>query len=90
MEYSKPEEKGKKLSKKIKAHQNDAFTETRTIFNNCLDSTKALSEAQQPEKLLKRALTNLENIDNDSKLLQNPDIQSLLSEIEQIISKLKV
>ena len=90
MEYSKPEEKGKKLSKKIKAHQNDAFTETRTIFNNCLDSTKALSEAQQPEKLLRRALTNLENIDNESKLLQNTDIQSLLSEIEQIISKLKV
>jgi len=90
MEYSKPEEKGKKLSKKIKAQQNDEFTETRTIFNNCLDSTKALSEAQQPEKLLRRALTNLENIDNESKLLQNTDIQSLLSEIEQIISKLKV
>ena len=90
MEYSKPEEKGKKLSKKIMAQQNDEFTKTRTIFNNCLDSTKALSESEQPEKLLRRALTNLESIDGDSKLLKKSDIQSLLSEIEQIISKLKV
>jgi len=90
LEYSKPEPASQKLSKKIKAQQNDEFTETRTIFNNCLDSTKALSEAQQPEKLLRRALTNLENIDIDSKLLKKPDIQSLLSEIQQIISKLKV
>ena len=89
IEYSKPEPVSKKLSKKIEAGQNDAFTDARTIFNNCLDSTKALSESKQPEKLLRRALTNLDNIPEDQNLLQKPDVQELLSEIEQIISKLK-
>lgn len=89
MEFSIQEPVSKKLSKKIEAEQNDEFTGARTIFNNCLDSTKALSESQQPEKLLRRALTNLDNIPEDKNLLQKPDVQELLSEIEQIISKLK-
>ena len=89
MEHSKSEPAAKKLTRKMEAMQNDEFTPARTIFNNCLDSTKALSESQQPEKLLRRALTNLDNIPNDPNMLQKPDIQSLLSEIEKIISKLK-
>lgn len=89
IEYSKPEEVNEKKMKKIKAELNDGFTPTRTIFNNCLDSTKALSEAQQPEKLLRRALVNLESIDYDSKLLKNADITSLILNIELIIQKLK-
>lgn len=89
IEYSKPEPTGKKLEKRIKAEQNDEFTTTRTIFNNCLDSTKAISESQQPEKLLKRALTNLESIDSDAQLLKKSEITSLISEIEAVIAELK-
>ena len=89
MEFSIQEPVSKKLSKKIEAEQNDAFTGARTIFNNCLDSARAESESQQPEKLLRRALTNLDSIPEDQNLLQKPDVQELLSEIEQIISKLK-
>ena len=89
IEYSKPEEANQKREKRIRAELNDEFTASRTIFNNCLDSTKALSESQQPEKLLRRAITNLESIDYDSSLLQNSEIQSLVSDIESIIEKLK-
>ena len=89
IEYSKPEEANQKREKRIRAELNDEFTASRTIFINCLDSTKALSESQQPEKLLRRALTNLESIDYDSSLLQNSEIQSLVSDIESIIEKLK-
>jgi len=88
-EYSRPEEQNKKKEKRILAELNDEFTEARIIFNNCLDSTKALSESQQPEKLLRRALTNLESIDFDSNLLQKPGITSLISEIESIIKRIK-
>jgi hypothetical protein len=89
IEYSKPEEANKKREQKIHAELNDEFTPARTVFNNCLDSTKALSEAQQPEKLLRRALTNLESIDISSKLMKNPEIASLISDIETAIKKLK-
>ena len=89
LEYSRPEEQSKKREKRILAELNDEFTEARIIFNNCLDSTKALSESQQPEKLLRRALTNLESVDFDSNLLQNPEITSLISDIESIIKKIK-
>ena len=44
IEYSKHDKSNKKREEKIKAEQNDEFTPARTIFNNCLDSTKALSE----------------------------------------------
>lgn len=89
IEYSKPEEFNKKREKKIQAEMNDEFTASRTIFNNCLDSTKALSESQQPEKLLRRALTNLESIDFDSPLMKKGEIASLISDIETVIEKLK-
>lgn len=89
MEYSKPGDYNKKLAQKLKADQNDSFTPARTVFNNCMDSEKALSESGQPEKLLRRALTNLENIELDPKTLQNPEVKSLISQIEQIIKKLK-
>lgn len=89
IEYSKPEEFNKKREKKIQAEFNDEFTGARTIFNNCLDSTKALSESQQPEKLLRRALTNLESIDFDSPLLKESEIASLILDIEAVIEKLK-
>jgi len=89
LEHSVQEPVSKKLTKKMKAQENDEFTEARTIFNNCLDDVKASSDAEQPEKLLRRALTNLDSITEDKKLLQGEGVRELLSEIEQIISKLK-
>ena len=89
IDYSKPDRSNKKREEKIKAEQNDEFTPARTIFNNCLDSVKALSEAQQPEKLLRRALTNLESNYDDPQSLKKPEIRSLISEIEAVIKKLK-
>ena len=89
MEYSKPEEYAKKSKIKFDADENDEFTPSRTIFNNCLDSAKAYAESEQPEKLLRRALTNLENIDFDSPLLKEPEILSLISNVETIVEKLK-
>jgi len=89
IEYSKPGNLEEKLKKKIDAEQNDEYTPARTIFNNCLDSLRAISEAQQPEKLLNRALTNLENINVEKKSLAKPEIQSLIKEIEKVIDRLK-
>lgn len=88
-EYSKPEEANKKRERKIQADMNDEFTPARTIFNNCLDAAKALSESQQPEKLLKRALTNLESIDIDSSILKKSEIYQLILDIEAVIKRLK-
>ena len=89
IEYSKPEQANEKMKKRIKAEELDEFTPARIIFNNCLDSLKALSESEQPEKLLRRALTNLQNIDFDSPLLIKPEIRSLISNIEILVGKLK-
>ena len=89
LDSSKPEKIGAKLEKRITAEQNDEFTKTRTIFNNCVDSAKALSESQQPEKLLKRALTNLESIEQNPEFLIKPEISQLLSSIDNILTKLK-
>lgn len=89
IDYSKPEEASKKRETKIQAELKDEFTPARTIFNNCLDSAKALSESQQPEKLLRRALTNIESIDVNPKTLKNPEVIELLEYIEKSIKKLK-
>ena len=89
MEYSKPEESNKKREKLHAANRNDEFTPARTIFVNCLDSLKALSESEQPEKLLLRAMKNLERINTDSLLLKKPASLSLILNIETIIKKLR-
>ena len=88
-DHSKPEEAGKKAAKKQKATEDDAFTAARTIFNNCLDSVKAASEAQQPVKLLKRALTNLESIDEDEPSLKDSESTSLIGYIDEVVRRLK-
>ena len=89
LEYSKPEQAGTKAANKQKAENNDEFTAARTIFINCLDSVKAASEAQQPFKLLSRALTNLENIDESEPTLKNSDSIRLIGYIDEIVRKLK-
>jgi len=88
-DHSKPEEAGKKAARKQKANEDDAFTAARTIFNNCLDSVKAESEAQQPVKLLKRALTNLEAIAEDEPSLKDSESTSLIGYIDEIVRRLK-
>ena len=88
-DHSKPEEAGKKAARKQKANEDDAFTAARTIFNNCLDSVKAESEAQQPVKLLKRALTNLEAIAEDEPSLKNSESVSLIGYIDEVVRRLK-
>ena len=87
--HSQPEEAGKKAAKKQKAIEDDAFTAARTIFNNCLDSAKAASEAQQPVKLLKRALTNLESIDVAAPTLIDSESINLIGYIDEVVKKLK-
>ncbi len=89
VEYSKPETVGKKREEKIKADLLDEFTPARTIFNNCIDETKALSEALQPEKLLRRALTNLESIELNPKTLGSLEVKTLIKQIEKAIEKIK-
>ena len=88
-EHSKPEKASVKRERRIKADMEDEYTPARTIFNNCLDSEKAISESLQPERLLKRALTNLENIDTEHSSLDKPDIQTLISEVETALKRLK-
>ena len=88
-DHSKPEEAGKKAARKQKANEDDAFTAARTIFNNCLDSVKAESEAQQPVKLLKRALTNLEAIAEDEPSLKDSESTSLIGYIDEVVRRLK-
>ena len=68
---------------------NDQFTESRTIFNNCLDSVKALSESQQPKKLLERALKNLCSIDKEHCDLTDNEIKSLIDKVDKIMHDLR-
>ncbi|MEM2160120.1 MAG: hypothetical protein QXN55_04110, partial [Candidatus Nitrosotenuis sp.] len=89
IEHAKVEAPGKKIQRRIEADQNDEFTPSRTIFNNCIDMQRALSEAEQPEKLIRRALTNLESIQPGHKGLRDPNVKSMLTRIEEILDKLK-
>jgi len=89
LEHSKAEGPGKKAVRKKKADEEDEFTAARTIFINCLDSVKAASEAQQPVKLLKRALTNLENIDEAEPSLKNSESVNLIGFIDEVVIRLK-
>ena len=89
VDFSKPEKAGKKRERKIQADKKDEFTPARTVFNNCVDSVKALSESEQPERGLRRALKNLENIEINSKTFENSEVIILVDQIEKIIKNLK-
>ena len=86
--YSEPEPLSVKEEKKLLADQRDEFTEARTIFNNCLDSVKAHSEAQQPEKLLERALKNLKSIDTKHCDLNSPPVKQLIEDTRKVLDHL--
>lgn len=89
VEHSQPGSSKEKMIKKLDAEKNGAYTEARTIFNNCVDSLKALSEAEHPEKLLRRALKNLKAIDVDSADLRRHEITSLINDVESVIKELR-
>lgn len=89
LEYSKPEPSRIKMQKKRDAEQNDAYTESRTIFNNCVDSLNALKDAKNPEKLLGKALKNLKAVDTDHASLANPNIVGMIDEAIGILNSFK-
>lgn len=89
IKYSQPEPEHKKREKKLSAEENGEVTEARTIFNNCVDSIRAISEAEKPEKLLRRALKNLRVINPNNIDLDREDIISMVDEAKQILEKLQ-
>lgn len=89
LEFSKPEQKGEKIKKLKEAQTISQFTQSRTIFLECLDEVRAAEEAEEPIKLLKRAITNVENIDPDNPSLQNSESQDLIQRLYSLIEDLK-
>ena len=88
--YSRPEPSRVKMDKKRDAEERDEYTKARTIFNNCVDSVKAISESAQPEKLITRALKNLKAINVENSNLNKPEIISMLDEIDSVLRYLRV
>ena len=86
--YCQPEKAGEKLVKKLNAEENDEYTPIRTIFNNSLDSLKAKSEAEEPIKLINRAIKNLEIIDPKHASLRDSDSQKRLDLLYSILEKI--
>ena len=86
--YCQPEKSGKKFEKKIQAEENDEFTPTRTIFNGALDSVKAISESEEPIKLINRAIKNLEIIDPKHSSLKNSEAIQRLDILNSILEKI--
>ena len=89
LEHSKAEPMSKKIEKKLSAEKEDEFTPSRTVFNNVLDLEKANSDAENPEKLIRRALTNLENVPINHVGLKKNTVIEMLDKISQILSKLQ-
>ena len=87
--YSRPESSREKMVKRRYAEESDEYTKARTVFNNCVDSIKALSEAEQPEKLINRALKNLKAIDVERANLDKPGIISMLDEVDKVLRDLR-
>ena len=88
-EHSKPEPSSEKMKKKRDAEEKDGHTEARTIFNNCVDSLNALKDAENPEKLLGRALKNLDAIDINHANLKQPEIVEMINKATNILNTLK-
>ena len=86
--YCQPEKAGKKLEKKLRAEEEDELTPTRTIFNNSLDTVKAISESGEPIKLINRAIKNLEIIDPKHSSLKNSDSKKRLDLLYSILERI--
>jgi hypothetical protein len=72
----------------MQAEENDEFTPTRTIFNGALDSVKAISESEEPIKLINRAIKNLEIIDPKHSSLKNSESIQRLDILNSILEKI--
>ena len=73
---------------KLNAEEEDEFTPTRTIFNNALDSVKAISEAGEPIKLINRAIKNLEIIDPKHRTLKSSESRERIDLLYAILKKI--
>lgn len=89
LEHSQPEHASEKMRKKREAEENDGYTVSRAIFNNCVDSLNALKDAENPEKLLRRALKNLNAIDEHHASLVQPKIADMINKAVDILNNLK-
>lgn len=89
VEYSKPEPSKEKMTKKLDAEEDGGHTKARTIFNNCVDSIKALSDSEHPELLLGRALKNLRAIDTDNADLCKAEITSMMDDVDTVMKELR-
>jgi len=90
IQYSKPESIDEKLKKREEARSKDVLTPARDVFVNCLDSVKAADEAEEPTKLLNRAITNLESINPDNSSLKTEESRRLIDKVFELIEKLKL
>ena len=88
-QYSHPGHSSEKMTMKRDAEERDEYTKARTVFNNCVDSIKALSETKQPKKLINRALKNLKVINVEHTNLDDPEIISMLDEIDKVLKDLR-
>ena len=86
--YCQPEKSGIKLEKKLLAEENDELTPTRNIFAGALDSVKAISESEEPIKLINRAIKNLEIIDPKHSSLKNSESINRLKLLNSILEKI--
>jgi hypothetical protein len=88
-DYSQPESPGKKIEKLFEAKSKDQFTPARTLFNDSLDSVKAADDSEEPIKLLKRAVINLESIDPENNSLKESDSKKLIRKIKFILEEIE-
>lgn len=89
LQYSRPEPSDQKMKKRRDAEESDGYTESRAIFNNCVDSLNALKDAENPGKLLRRALKNLKTIDVIHADFSNPDVVNMVDEAIDILNTFK-
>lgn len=87
--YSRSEPSHVKRRKKMDAEECGGHTESRTIFNNCMDSLAAINDVENPEKLLGRALKNLKAINMDHASLSNPKMIGLVDQAMDILNSFK-
>lgn len=87
--YCKPGNSEEKQKIRAKARDEEGFTPALTIFHECDDIVKAVSDESKPLTLITRAFTNVEQIDDRNEAINKEDFQKLLGKIDDLIKKLK-
>ena len=88
LDYSKAESLAKKAQVRKDSEDKDALTPAREIFIESVDFVKIKTEKNQPTKLLKNALKNLENIERKKSSFASPESITLIGKIVQVVKKL--